>query len=160
MGKKIEFLKNIPQPDQRTNEWYVFRHNLLTASSIWKCLHSEASRNQLIYEKCQTLNVSKFRSSNIETPFHWGQKYEPLSVMWYELKYSTVVEDFGCIQHQKYKFIGASPDGINTLDHHRCMVVCWKSRTFSIERSTEFRKRSIGYKCNCNGNCELNEWIS
>ena len=116
MSEKIEFLKNIPQPDQRTNEWYVFRHNLLTASSIWKCLHSEASRNQLIYEKCQTLNVSKFRSSNIETPFHWGQKYEPLSVMWYELKYSTVVEDFGCIQHQKYKFIGASPDGINTLE--------------------------------------------
>ena len=116
MSKKIDYLKNVPQPDQRTNEWYIFRHNLLTASSAWKCLHSEASRNQIIYEKCQTLNVSKFRSSNIETPFHWGQKYEPLSVMWYELKYSTTVEDFGCIQHSEHKFLGASPDGINTLD--------------------------------------------
>ena len=83
---------------------------------MWKCLHSEASRNQIIYEKCQSLNVSKFRSSNIETPFHWGQKYEPLSVMWYELKYSTKVEDFGCIQHSEHKFLGASPDGINTLE--------------------------------------------
>ena len=43
---------------------------------------------------------------------HWGQKYEPLSVMLYEEAYNTKVEDFGCIQHPKYKFLGASPDGI------------------------------------------------
>jgi hypothetical protein len=45
---------------------------------------------------------------------HWGQKYEPLSIMWYENKYKTQITDFGCIPHDKYKFIGASPDGINT----------------------------------------------
>lgn len=50
---------------------------------------------------------------NIKTPFHWGQKYEPLSVMLYENMYNTKVADFGCIQHDKYKFLGASPDGIN-----------------------------------------------
>ncbi len=114
MSKKIQYIKDIPQPDQRTDEWYHFRHNLLTASSAWKCLASESSRNQIIYEKCQPLNVGKFRSSNITTPFHWGQKYEEVSVMLYEKKYKTKVEDFGCIQHQKYKFLGASPDGINT----------------------------------------------
>ena len=27
MDKKIDYLKNVPQPDQRTNEWYIFRHN-------------------------------------------------------------------------------------------------------------------------------------
>lgn len=114
MSKKIQFIKDIPQPDQRTDEWYHFRHNLLTASSAWKCLASDSSRNQIIYEKCQPLNVGKFRSANITTPFHWGQKYEEVSVMLYEKKYKTKVEDFGCIQHQKYKFLGASPDGINT----------------------------------------------
>ena len=30
LSKKIQYLKDIPQPDQRTNEWYHFRHNLLT----------------------------------------------------------------------------------------------------------------------------------
>lgn len=114
LSKKIQYLKDIPQPDQRTNEWYHFRHNLLTASSAWKCLSSESSQNQIIYEKCQPLNVDKFRSSNITTPFHWGQKYEPVSVMLYEKKYKTTVEDFGCIQHPKHSFLGASPDGINT----------------------------------------------
>jgi len=35
-----------------------------------------------------------------------------LSIMLYEVDNNTKVEDFGCIQHPKYKFIGASPDGI------------------------------------------------
>jgi len=50
---------------------------------------------------------------NINTPFHHGQKYEPLSVMIYEDKYDVKIGDFGCIQHEKYSFLGASPDGIN-----------------------------------------------
>jgi len=49
---------------------------------------------------------------NVNTTLHWGQKYEPLSVMIYENMYNSNVEDFGCIQHPVYKFIGASPDGI------------------------------------------------
>jgi len=33
--------------------------------------------------------------------------------MIYENEYNTKIKDFGCIQHDKYKFLGASPDGIN-----------------------------------------------
>lgn len=50
---------------------------------------------------------------NVNSTLHWGQKYEPLSVEIYEYIYKTKVDDFGCIQHETYKFIGASPDGIN-----------------------------------------------
>jgi len=50
---------------------------------------------------------------NTKTPMHWGQKYEPVSVMLYEDKYKTKVGDYGCIKHPKYSFLGASPDGIN-----------------------------------------------
>ena len=49
---------------------------------------------------------------NVNSPMHWGQKYEPLTVMVYEHSYNTTVEDFGCIQHPVYSFVGASPDGI------------------------------------------------
>jgi hypothetical protein len=49
---------------------------------------------------------------NTNTSLHWGQKFEPLSVLIYEHKYKTQVEDFGCIQHKTYNFVGASPDGI------------------------------------------------
>ncbi len=113
MQKQIDYLRNKPQPDQRTNEWYEFRYNLLTASSIWKAFSSQNTKNQLIYEKCKPLNLEKYQNVNTESALHHGQKYEDLSIMYYEMKYKTKVEDFGCIQHDKYAYIGASPDGIN-----------------------------------------------
>ena len=115
--KKIQALRDIPQPVQRTDAWYQFRWNLITASNAWKAFESQPAINQLIYEKCQPLKVENdeeedIKMVNTNTPLHWGQKYEPLTVMMYEHDFKTKVEDFGCIQHLKYKFIGASPDGI------------------------------------------------
>lgn len=117
LSEIIDYLRSIPQPEQRTSEWYKFRHQLITASNVGKIFGTEASRNSLIYEKCQPLKEESEDTNNnyvnILSPLHWGQKYEPLSVMLYEDQYNTSIEDFGCIQHQKYSFIGASPDGIN-----------------------------------------------
>ena len=114
ISKKINYIKNIPQPEQRTNEWYLFRYNLLTASNIWKAYGSEKTKNQLIYEKCNPINIEKYNTINMESSLHWGQKYEPISIEWYEKKYNTIISDFGCIPHPKLSYIGASPDGINT----------------------------------------------
>lgn len=113
-------IRGKPQPEQRTAAWYEFRHNLITASNAWKALDSQAQQNSLIYEKCQPMKT--FESDpqnsfvNVNSSLHWGQKYEPLSVLIYEKLNNTEVEDFGCIQHDTYKFLGASPDGIIT-DH-------------------------------------------
>ena len=113
---KINRLRNIPQPVQRTSEWYTFRHNLITASNAHKAFDSKSSINQLIYEKCQPAKSDnqpeEIKMTNLNTPLHWGQKYEPLSVIIYEHLYNTKVEDFGCLPHAQYSFIGASPDGI------------------------------------------------
>jgi len=120
--KIITYLQSKPQPEQRTSEWYEFRHNLITASNAYKAFESESMKNQLIYEKCQPVKTASGSSEtqqkhnnqvNVNTPFHWGQKYEPVSVLLYEYTYNTKVGDFGCIQHDKYSFLGASPDGIN-----------------------------------------------
>lgn len=108
----INYLKGKPQPEQKTEEWYKFRNNTLTASNIWKAFGTPSMVNQLIYEKCNPSNLSKLTSS-IDTPMHWGNKYEPLSVMVYENKYKTKIGEFGCILHDEYNFIAASPDGIN-----------------------------------------------
>jgi len=113
ISKKIKYIKNKPQPEQRTTEWYMFRHNLITASSAWKALKSESYKNQLIVEKCKSLNIDKYNSVNTESAFHHGSKYEELSVKIYEDMYNTKIEDFGCIQHDNHIFLGASPDGIN-----------------------------------------------
>jgi hypothetical protein len=49
---------------------------------------------------------------NTSSPLHWGVKYEPLTVMLYEQRNRAKVGNFGCIRHETYPFIGASPDGI------------------------------------------------
>jgi len=116
--KQLEYLKNLKQPQQRTPEWYEFRHNLITASNAYKAFESESMRNQLIYEKCKPLitNNENSQFTNVDSPLHWGQKYEPVSAMLYEELYETQLLELGCIQHNKYSFLGASPDGINSLE--------------------------------------------
>jgi putative phage-type endonuclease len=111
--KKILALQNVEQPEQRTQAWYEFRHSLISASSLSKCFGSDAQVNSLIYEKCKPFEIRQEGPVNTESPMHWGQKYEPLSVNIYELLYGTKLGEFGCIRHPLYEFIGASPDGIN-----------------------------------------------
>jgi putative phage-type endonuclease len=112
----IEHLKNIPQPTQRTDEWYAFRYNHITASNGWKAYSTEAAKNALIVEKCETLNVNKYKNNLSETPMSWGHKYEPLTSSIYEEMNNTVISEFGCIPHKEYDFLAASPDGIVTGD--------------------------------------------
>jgi len=112
-------LKNKNLPVQRSKEWYQYRHNLITASNAYKAFENQNTQNQLIYEKCLPMKMTEEpevpqpnKPVNISTTLHWGQKFEPISVMYYEYKYQTKIEDFGCIQHETYSFLGASPDGI------------------------------------------------
>ena len=129
----IERLKSIEQPAQRTPEWYAFRNELITASNLGKIFISDAQRNSLIFEKCSSglrcteqsgdhqLNLdgdkainNNQKHINTQSPMHWGQKYEPVSVMMYEHLFGTKISaDFGCIRHPTIPCIGASPDGIN-----------------------------------------------
>ena len=114
-----------PQPAQRSTEWYAYRHSLITASNAYKIFDTSGSQNQLIYEKCLPLPVTistpnhldtvkgpPVPTVNVSSPMHWGQKYEPVSTMYYEMIHGTVVGEYGCVQHHKYGFLGASPDGI------------------------------------------------
>ena len=124
MTEKIKTLQNKPQPDQRTPEWYSRRNNLITASAASKAFGTQALVNQLIYEKCKKHTVGGGTDDgggggggpmqgSVNSPLHWGQRYEPATVMVYEYRNKTRLGEFGCIQHDTYPFIGASPDGIN-----------------------------------------------
>jgi len=125
INEKIRILQEKPQPEQRTPEWYARRNNLITASAASKAFGSQASINQLVYEKCKNQPSSQGQGQHasssppaplqgtVNSPLHWGQRYEPLTVMVYEHRKHTKLGEFGCIQHDTYPFIGASPDGIN-----------------------------------------------
>jgi putative phage-type endonuclease len=118
----IQYLKNIPQPKQRTEEWYLFRYNHITASNGWKAYsNKESTINELIYEKCKPYEIKKDYSTSLslsENAMTWGHKYEPLTSKIYEEIYNTKIEEFGCIPHNKYSFIAASPDGIVTGENN------------------------------------------
>ena len=117
LSQQIQHLQSLSQPEQRTPEWYEFRNGLITASNLWKVFGSQSQINSLIYEKCKSIaadgSAGENRSTNTNTPMHWGVKYEPVTVMLYEKIYQTHIGEFGCIQHPDYSYIGASPDGIN-----------------------------------------------
>jgi len=125
LTSKIQTLREKPQPEQRTPEWYSRRNNLITASAASKAFGTQASVNQLIYEKCKKHTVGGGTEDggagvsggplqgSVNSPLHWGQRYEPVTVMVYEYRNKTKLGEFGCIQHDNYPFIGASPDGIN-----------------------------------------------
>jgi putative phage-type endonuclease len=109
---QLNYLKNIVQAEQRSDEWYIFRRSTLTASNIYKIFQSDYSQSQLIIEKSEPIDVNKFKVTNLSSPLHWGQKYEPVSLLYYEHINNTKVSQFGCIPHAKYSYIAASPDGI------------------------------------------------
>jgi len=115
INQTLEILDHLPQPEQRTPEWYEMRSNLLTATAISKLFFSEARTNSVIYEKCCG-NTKPFQIS-MNDPRHWGQKYEPITREIYETIYHTTIKEYGCIRHRDYPFIGASPDGINIYPH-------------------------------------------
>ena len=105
---KVKMLQELPQPEQRSQEWYDMRYNMITASDVGTIIgYNKYQRpKDVILKKC---GHGKFKG-NIYT-LH-GQKFEPVATSLYESRYNATVIEFGLIQHPKISFIGASPDGI------------------------------------------------
>lgn len=105
----VNYLKTIPQPEQRTPEWYTFRNNRLTASDLATAVNKNpySNRNKLIMKKCGHEEPWKPGPA-----IEHGVKYEDVAVMIYELRNDVEVKEFGCIPHHTVSFFGASPDGI------------------------------------------------
>ena len=116
LEKHFQELFHTPQPEQRTKEWYEFRHLRVTASDTATAVDLNP------YEPYQNFIVKK---CDPNYPFHdnihchHGKKYEPTATMIYEHIYNNKVTEFGCLPSKKYSMLAASPDGIcskSTLD--------------------------------------------
>ena len=115
---KLRVIDALPKQTQKTREWYERRYSLLTASNVWKSIGTEAQQNQLIVEKCVPFDkfiedCSRQINLSLDNPMSWGQKYEHISALIYENKNATKLGEYGCIVHPQWRFLGASPDGIN-----------------------------------------------
>ena len=89
----------MPQPEQRSDEWYVFRKSRLTASDLGTALGENpySKPEDLILKKC-----------GIEAPFKpnkacmHGIKDEDVTIQIYESRYKKKIIEFGCIEHPNY----------------------------------------------------------
>lgn len=110
-------LKDLPQPEQRTKEWFDYRHNRITASDTASAidLNPYEPVEGFILKKCDPNH--KFLDN--ENVYH-GKKYEPIATSIYEYIYNNKVIEFGALPSEIYSILGASPDGIcssMTLDY-------------------------------------------
>jgi len=105
---KLDRLKRLELPEQRSAEWYEMRKEKLTASALADALDKGhfQSRDELILSK---IEEKPFEPNPIT---EWGVKYEDVAIVFYEELYNVKVLDFGLIPHPEFDAFGASPDGI------------------------------------------------
>lgn len=128
----LKYIRELPQPEQRSYEWFEQRKKMLTASTCAQALDENPYRNQssehLILDKVGL--GTRFPDNKY---VHHGRKYEPIATMIYEHLYDIQVEEFGLIPdisvNEKDRFLGASPDGI-------CTQYKLTDRTFSKKLNT------------------------
>lgn len=130
---QVKYLLSLEKIEQRTEQWYKTRMNMITASDWAAALNKGKFKNKkdLILKKCGKGKVFK---GNIYT--EWGVKYEDVAIRLYEIRNGTTVYEFGILQHPKYDFLGASPDGI-TSDGIMIEIKCPFKRKLIIGKVPE-----------------------
>ena len=120
-------LKQLQLPEQRSEEWYSIRENLLTASSLADALgkgHFKTRDDLLISKTSDTKDTISKTARDI---MQWGVAYEEVATMFYEYLNGLKVIEFGLIPHPKLSVFGASPDGICDIGFRMDMKVgCWR----------------------------------
>ena len=127
LSLRVKNLLNLKQTEQRSQEWYTQRKNLLTASDVATVLDNNPYENvsDLIINKCQhhiqsdnnqssneLLNSKKSLSYLSENATLKGVIYEDVARNVYEKFNSCNVNEMGLITHPNISWLGASIDGI------------------------------------------------
>lgn len=107
-AKTVRKLAEIEYPAQRSEGWFKQRDGKITASDGGTVLGENK------YEFPYKFYIKKVKGSLFtgnEACYH-GKKFENVATMIYSYRMNVQVMEFGLIDHPKYKFLGASPDGI------------------------------------------------
>lgn len=123
INKQVEKLLKIPQNEQHSPEWFAIRKTCFTASSdigiITKQSYKHTKDDDIDHDHLMDILILKKNGIDIEKftgneATKWGNKYENIAAMIYQDITKKHVLEFGLLIHEKYPFIGASPDGIST----------------------------------------------
>lgn len=136
-AQTVEKLASLPQVEQRSEEWYQMRWDLITASDLAQSLGSGkfGTQKDFYIKKCDPATA---RASLPDCPpLVWGIKYEPVAASIYERLHNTKLHEFGLLRHPDFHFIGASPDGI-TIDGIMVEIKCPYARKPKPEVPTQY----------------------
>lgn len=118
-----------------SNRWYEERKKRITASNFGSVIN----RRPTIYPKSLLQNLlqsKKFKS----TACDWGKENEKHAIKCYEDITSNTVTKCGFIVNPKFPWLGASPDGLISLNNE-----CYKI----LEVKCPFTKRDVSIKESC-----------
>lgn len=112
LQEQFKKLESIPQPEQKSQEWFDYRRDRITASDTAAAidLNPYEPVESFIHKKCDP-NHKFLDNHNV---YH-GKKYEPIATLLYEHIYNIKVTEFGALPSEHYPILGASPDGICSI---------------------------------------------
>lgn len=108
MHPKVSELISKTYDEQRSDEWFKLRGNMLTASDVASAIGANffKSPDALIVEKC---GYKKF-NGNADT--ERGTRLEPIVRDMYDSLNNTKTYEIGLLVHPTHKWLGGSPDGV------------------------------------------------
>jgi len=95
--------------DQRTEAWHAKRSEMITASEVYGVFGSESARREVMMRKLEPKPPGE---GNAVPALLWGTRFEPVAKKIYEERTKCTITDVSCVQHPRYTFLGASPDGL------------------------------------------------
>ena len=95
--------------DQRTEAWHAKRSEMITASEVYGVFGSESARREVMMRKLEPKPPGE---GNAVPALLWGTRFEPVAKKIYEERTQCTITDVSCVQHPRYTFLGASPDGL------------------------------------------------
>ena len=160
----LKELMEIPRIEQRSEEWYRVRNNLITASDFAQSIGKGkfSSQNQFYKNKCGYEN----NVLDMSVPaLQWGVRYEEVANMFYQFKMNVDVHEFGLLPHPEIDFVGASPDGISSMGIMLEFKCPWKrQKTETIPEQYYYQIQGQLEVCKLNEcdyiECYIKEYVS
>lgn len=144
---KSQLKKLIERPiiKQKTDEWYLARKNMITASDFAQALGKGkfGSVKQFYKKKC---GKDDFIYNEYVL---WGNMFEDVAISIYKSLYNVDVYEFGLIKDDDINFFGASPDGISS-NGIMIEIKCPKKREITGDIPLQYYYQVMGQLKVCN----------